>query len=549
MSEANKVTRSGADWNVLTHPWLDVMNCEGRAQVVSPLDALKQAGKIRCVALASPLDRFASYRFLLTLLHWKADVSKGVGSVREALLRGEVLRAVLDGIEAETSRFRLFDYNAPFLQDPTACEPVPSPSSAASLFAEFASGTNVAHFHHGDDSGMRLCVQCATIGMLRLVPWSQSGGRGLTPSIHGAPPIMALAFGPNLAVTLGLNLVPLGGKAGIAKWTGHFRPSEKAGPIPYLEAFTWNPRRVHLLLPKEEQVCWACGRQGVAAVGPIVYLKNEATKKRSDGEAFDWRDPAAFYDTEKPRTTTKSWREECAMNNADLSPLADREDAPKSLVVEQNPDHGLWHLSIPCTNPANNKSFDHRELVLPALSPDAVRLVLPLPEAEREGLDGWADPARTTRIKGAAQFVRMATRTLTPADWTVLSTAVYQRMHDSPAAFDILTGLYWGLRGRVTGLPSRGAAWLLLKLMASVPAAARELSGAAFWNPLRNLRKRQPDERRRDRTVRSPYPVSLPRGHQLEAAMLRALDRNRRKRAPDAVDWAGLCHDLGQLSV
>ena len=485
------------------------MSADAKARTCSPLEALERARAVRCIALASPVDRFAAYRFLLTLL-WKADAANGVQQVREALLKGKVPRAVLDALSAEQPRFLMFDYKAPFLQDPTVCRPTPKPSSVAYLFAEFASGSSIAHFHHGDDGRMRLCVQCATLGMLRLVPWSQSGGRGLTPSIHGAPPIMALAVGPNLAVTLGLNLVPLGGKAGIAKWTGHFRPSERAGPIPYLEAFTWNPRRVHLLLPKEEQVCWACGRQGAAAVGPIVYLKNEATKKRSDGEAFDWRDPAAFYDTMKPRTTAKSWREECAMNNADLSPLADREAAPKSLVVVQNPDHGLWHLSIPCTNPANNKSFDHRELVLPALSPDAVRLLRPLPEAEREGLDGWADPTRTARIKGAAQFVRTATRTLTPADWAVLSTAVYQRMHDSPAAFDILTGLYWGLRGRVTGLPSRGAAWLILKLMASVPVAARELSGAASWSPLRNLRKRQPDERRRDRNCQVPVSSVSP---------------------------------------
>lgn len=142
------MSESGAAWNVLTDQWVAVMNSQSEAGVRSPLDVLKRASEIRCIAVASPLDLFAAHRFLLTLLYWKADVSGGVQQVRESLLRGETPRVVLDAIEAEAPCFRMFDDKAPFLQDPIARENK-KPYSAGSLFAEFASGTKIAHFHHG----------------------------------------------------------------------------------------------------------------------------------------------------------------------------------------------------------------------------------------------------------------------------------------------------------------------------------------------------------------------------------------------------------------
>jgi len=551
MSDITKLTRAELDWNVLTSKWLEVMTLNAEAQVCSPLEALERVSTIGCIALASPLDLFAAHRFLLTLLYWKADKAEGVTRVRNSLLgrSGRVPRDVLDAIELEAHCFRMFDDKSPFLQDPSARE-AKKPYSAGSLFAEFASGTNIAHFHHGDDDKMRLCVRCATIGMLRVVPWTQSGGAGLTPSVHNAPPIMAIASGRNLAITLGLNFVPLSGDAGKAKWTGHFAPTKKDAAIPYLEALTWNPRRVHLRSPQDDNVCWGCGRSGIATVGPIVYLKNEETKKRSDKKLFEWNDPAAFYaaDADEKYRTMKSTEEELAASGRDLRRLLDNDPAPKSTVVTQNPDHKVWVLVVPCTNPANNKTFDHRQLEFTGLLPDSIRSTLPADESPkaRRGLDGWAEP-RQARSGGAARFVQTAARLLTHTDWAALSNAAYKEMHHSPPAFDVLTGLLWSLRDKVAGVPSRKVAWLVLKLMAAVPLRARVSRAHATFCPLRFLPKRQIDECRRDRSAGSPYPVSFPRGHRLEADLRRALDTNLRRRAPEPVDWPGLCHGLDQL--
>src|SRR5271166_6268312 len=112
-----KVARQDADWNVLTSRWLEIMNLDAVVEVCSPLEALRRANEIRCVALASPLDHFAAHRFLLTLLYWKADAAGGVQKVRASLSRGKMPRVVLDAIAAEAGCFRLFDDRTPFLQD------------------------------------------------------------------------------------------------------------------------------------------------------------------------------------------------------------------------------------------------------------------------------------------------------------------------------------------------------------------------------------------------------------------------------------------------
>jgi len=546
MSDSIRDTPLGADWNALSSPWLEVMSVNAEARVCSPFEALDGASTIRCVALASPLDRFAAHRFLLTLLYWKAAEGGGLEQVRASLLSGEVPQLVLDAIEAESHCFRMFDDNAPFLQDVSASNNKKD-KSPGSFFAEFATGTNIAHFHHGDDKRMRLCLRCATIGMLRVVPWTQSGGAGLSPSIHGAPPIMAIASGETLATTLGLNLVGLGGKAGTPKWTSHFEPTDKNSPVPYLEALTWNPRRIYLPPAEAEGICWACGRIGTATVGQIVYLKNEDTKKRSDKKPFEWQDPAAFYGADEPYRTMKSTKEDLAASGFDLRSLVNEEAAPEAAVLAENPAHKGWHLVIPCANPANNKTFDHRHLELPSLSRDAIRSKVPaaVRPAGRRGIDGWGAPRPADRAGGAVRFVRTAVQVLTPGDWAALSAAEYKRMDESPAAFDVLSGLLWGLGVRDPRF--RNVAWLVLKLMAAVPPCARVYRPDATFSPLRMLPKRQIPARRKAGSARSLYPVSFPRGRRLEADLRSALDKNMRRRTPAAIDWPGLCQGLDQL--
>jgi hypothetical protein len=540
-------TPTPEQWNVLTTPWLEVMDTEARLKRVSPLEALKDAADIHRIVAPNPLDLFAAHRFLLTLLYWQSPIGGGIDKLRKALLAGRVPAALLKELKGEEDCFNLFDAKKPFLQDPKVRDAKGLPAS--SLFAEMASGTNIAHFHHGDDDSSRVCLRCATLGLLRLVPWTQSGGAGKQPSVHGAPPVMPLAIGETLCETLGLNLIPTTTSLGKPQWSGQFEPVGKRAGIELLEGLTWNPRRVHLRDPSAPAACCHCGEVSLPTVGPITYEKNPACKQ--EGDALEgWRDPAAFYKPYDHRTT-KTGRESDAAVRDDLRRLFEQrfgkktEPAPVSDVVQANPTHSAWMAVMPCTNPANNKSYDHRVETLSGFGGEAPRRATGW-EARvpwQAGDDRFLTPYQISRpAKGMLQFVAAAAR-LDNASWAVLANAADRSMDDDPAAFDIFTGIYWPLRNKQSTLPSRGAAWVALKLMAAV-APARPKPRASRgelepWTELAPVATAAKTNR---------YPRAVPVGAHLERE-LREVIRKMITAAPSKrINWPGLCQFLHEVT-
>ncbi len=527
-------------WNALTSPWMDVLTANGEASKISPLEALSTARSIHRITSANPLDVFAAHRFLVTVVYWVAGDVLAVTQCRESMLHGEVPRHLMGSLTDLSGHFNLFDDKAPFLQDPSVAEA--KRSSAAYLFAEMASGTNVAHFHHGRDDASRLCLRCATQGLLRVVPWMQSGGAGLSPAIHGAPPIMPLAIGDTLCETLGLNLIPIDAPFGKPQWTGQFRPT--SSQVPLLEGLTWNARRIHLLEPSKPARCSRCGDTSQPTVGPVVFEKNDACKK---DPKRTWRDPSAFYSMKNGSlfATVKSGKESIAAAGDDIRNLFERkfgkkiEPAPSSLVVEANPDHKRWYVTVPCTNPANNKSFDHRavwidsfEAPQPPQEPCWPKDV-PIRVGSREFRCKPVKPSR-----GALALVAAAA-SLTSADWAVLGGA--RSMEDDPAAFDVFTGIYWPLRTKHASLPCRSATWLALKLMAAAGKLRPpgERAPDRLFRPWTEIELHQPKSASGDR-----YPLSIPSGDRLETTLRSIIGRHCMSSSPAPIDWPGTCQFL-----
>jgi len=534
-------------WNVLTTPWLEVMDSRARLKRLSVLEALEDSPTLHRIVAAAPLDLFAIHRFLLTLLYWQAEDEAGVVKLRKALLSGRMPGSVVRGLASEAGQFDLFDPRRPFLQDPAVKDA--KPLSAASLFSEMSAGTNVAHFHHGDDEAARLCLRCAALGLLRLVPWTQSGGAGKQPALHGAPPIMPLALGKTLCETLGLNLVPAGRPMGKPRWCGQFKPSARKSGIPLMEGLTWNARRVHLGDPQPAGACMNCGTAGTIVVGPIIFEKNPACKQE-EADPSAWRDIAAFYKQDDHRTI-KTGRESDAAVGDDLRRLFEQrfgkkiEPAPVSTVVTANPDHDEWLVVMPCTNPANNKSFDHRCEVLAGFDTAAPTRAefwhdsVPWEAGDKRALPQLDSPQPSA---GVLKFVRLAAG-LDAASWAVVEQAASKALDHSPAAFDIFTGLYWPLRNRDRTLPSRNAAWLALKLMATAgrlrPVAGRTSGPHQPW---RDLALRDSPAKGR------VYPRAVPVGRHLEAALREAIRRHAQKPSPAGIDWPGLCQFIHNVT-
>ena len=532
------------DFNVLTTPWLDAMDLTGHYAQVSPLDAIAQGPNLHRLTSPNPLDSFAAHRFLLTLLYWKSGRCGGVEALRQSLLSNIIPAGLIESLSAEGDAFHLFDPDKPFLQDTNSL--IAKRLPAASLFAELATGTNVAHFHHGEDKASILCLRCAAAGLLRLVPWTQSGGAGKQPSLHGAPPIVTLALGDTLTETLGLNLVPRDQPLGSPQWSGQFKPSGDA--IPLLEGFTWNPRRVHLVQAGPPGLCDRCGDAARQTVGPIVYEKNPPCKQPAT-LTKTWQDPAVFYRADDPRTVLSS-REMSAADGFDLRELYERPGknpvpAPVCAVVEANPGHAEWMIVVPCTNHANNKSYDHRaEFIAP--------LGRPPPDSPRRWFNSYVWEAKDPRniclpatrraSRGAWRFVAAASR-LDDISWGVVRNAALRRLDEDPAAFDIFTGLYWPLRSGDVSVPPRAAAWLLLKLMADATARFRPVPGriAGPAQPWLSLQAASSPAKQ------GVYRRVLTLDTQLEIEISSAIRRLHATSPKAFIDWPGLCQFVSDI--
>jgi phage tail protein X len=249
----------------------------------------------------------------------------------------------------------------------------------------------------------------------------------------------------------------------------------------------------------------------------------------------------------------KTGRESASATGDDIQLLFERKygktitPAPTSLVVDANPGHRHWHVVFPCVspNPANNKSYDHRLVTLdewPSESP-------PRPELWPSEIPFLAgDPRAIQSLKsvaagsGALAFVRAASQ-LDSASWAVIANVADGAMHEQAAAFDIFTGIYWPLRNRQAGVPSRQAAWMTLKLMATVSQEHRTRRAGSAAQPWKSLSTSQPPQKMRNGKLRV-YPRRIPTDGRLERELREIIDQELSKSPHASIDWPGLCQFL-----
>lgn len=544
-------------FNLLEEAWIPITYHSGRSERLPLLSTLKKSHTIRSFCLSTAADEFSLLRFILTLLYWQAGSDDKIAPIRTAFLNETPPENILSEMAKQSDFFDLFHPDQPFLQDRNAKKK----KGCASFYAEMAVGTNIAHFHHGDDKSLCLCLACTAFGLMRIIPFSQPGGSGLTPSVHGAPPIMAMAAGKSLSETIGLNLIPLQVSYGSPTWSGCFQPKDTTKPIPPLEALTWNPRRILLPHKTEKGTCAYCGRSDISTVCQIAFEKNPHTKAVKKGKKkipFPWTDPAAFYFPEAPHVTFKSGNEKAGAMETDLGVLVHGKKQkhkkgnppqpnihPHALVTEQNPTHTQWKIFFPCSNPANNKTYDHRHvdiLLQNSHFQPISRHFPPNPVLSEVPKKKKSVASSQTNHR----FLQAAIFHLSEKDWLALHKAAFRRMDQVPAAFDLFSAVYWGVRNQNHPVPPREMAWLLLKLMACVPVKFRKIHQEAGFNPFSQIATIQnaPPKKQGNKTFH--YPLRIPKGRRLEETLRQILMAHSKQKSPSPIDWVGLADHLNR---
>ncbi len=290
------------EYNLLKEKWIPILGINGTYEYVDIKTAFTDAHQIRQIAYSNPMDRFAIFRFLLTILYW----CKGNPPQNRLLTSAKSFPVDwFNKLDDNCDFFNLFGNLKRFYQNyPSDNTKIPEKLSANYLIQEVPTGTNHYHFRHSVDNNDGLCPSCCTIGLLRLPLFTTSGGRGKPPGINSKPPIYQIPVGTTLAETLWLSWKPVK-NIGLPVWELPEISLSKVSEISLLTGMTWVPRRVWLDNPTEPQYCCiSCGKN-TQLVRQCIFAGIGSTKTEDDEPARNWQDPHVIYSTfEKGKITS-----------------------------------------------------------------------------------------------------------------------------------------------------------------------------------------------------------------------------------------------------
>lgn len=261
-------------FSVIDEPWIKVLRNEGNIERTTIRDILRNGGNIKCIIENNILIRFGIQRLLSVILQDSLQLDS-IDSLIKALseLKSNSWRSRFTRIEnylnSYEDRFDLFSDTRPFLQDPTL--PKNKLTYVATLNPSTPSGINVTHLHRGSEKDFIISAESAIKLLTIQQPFVTMGGGGMVQSINGTPPWYVTLVGNNLLETLLLNCYcgerEVSKDFGIPAWRRESSevPSGSVNTVGYLEALTWQPRRILLIPIVDEKNTYKCSMTGLSS--------------------------------------------------------------------------------------------------------------------------------------------------------------------------------------------------------------------------------------------------------------------------------------------
>ena len=290
-------------FNLWTAQWLALERAEGPPERTGIEQALLRAHEFTAIYDSSPLVVVGVHRLLTAIL--QAALNPQHPRDLEKLWReGRFPQSEIKKFGTRyTGRFDVFSAKEPFLQSgelPLKPGKGDKAKTAAYLFIEAPSGTEITHYRHGSDEGKRFCPACAASGLVIIPCFAAAGGAGIKPSINGVPPVYVIPTGQTFFESLTASLVlpryqpeVASKKKDLVWWE---RPtivgkSKEVKEVGYLHSLTFPARRVRLHPEPLNTDCSRCGQHSEWGIRTMVFEMGESRPKDS---AF-WFDPFAAY--------------------------------------------------------------------------------------------------------------------------------------------------------------------------------------------------------------------------------------------------------------
>ncbi len=188
-------------FNVLTQPWIPVIDLNGKRKLLGILDTLEQAHQIKELEDANPTYEYGVFRFLCTFLmdvyrpeDWKvlADIYD------EGRFDMEKVQNYIKQCETEGVSFDLFDKETPFLQTKYNEEYDKNLVSIARLNIAMPRGNNHIHFEHRQETEQSLTYAEAARGLCALNLFCTSEAQGYSSTVNSVPPLYFVFQASNL---------------------------------------------------------------------------------------------------------------------------------------------------------------------------------------------------------------------------------------------------------------------------------------------------------------------------------------------------------------
>jgi len=323
-------------FNLLDQPWLPCVDEKNQLKMMSLLEVISQAPKLKTIQADLPIITGSLYLFLIAFT--KAALRPRDDSDWEAIWRQGMfpMEEITTYVKKWKNRFDLFDPDHPFYQDPKFgtrekdlrnLKPgtLPTPKGLSGLLLHLASGDNATLFDHSLDEHPQLYTPAETVRLLIMLQSNSLGGMSSasiskdkyykdSPFGRG---VLFLGNGENLFQTIMLNLAPEDFDALETKGEDHpcweqqnpYEP-ERFTPNGLLDLMTWQSRRI-MLVPEENdgqvmvKQCYTAPGLGLTETFNNPFYHIRYVKKGSqqtttplrfqEGRSL-WRDSAAILD-------------------------------------------------------------------------------------------------------------------------------------------------------------------------------------------------------------------------------------------------------------
>ncbi len=304
-------------FNLIDDPWLPVRYLDGREEELGLRAVLRDAPRVRDLAIAFPLEYVATLRMVVTVLQSACDGPTSTAEKARWLDgHGDLLPMIETYFAAWSERFELFHAERPFMQAPLGPD-VPAGTIAA-LRPDWASGNNATLFdHHVDARPAVLSPGAAARALLTTLLFQPSGGNSRPFYRSNSPATTALQVlveGRSLWETLVANAPNLSQPAARPAWEPDAHDAERADPAGttpdgWLDRATWRSRAIQLIRDDDGRVSGARIHQHLKIsdappfdpYAPVRRTKNKPPRvARASATKALWRDAEALIEGLRP---------------------------------------------------------------------------------------------------------------------------------------------------------------------------------------------------------------------------------------------------------